>query len=116
MVNGYSLSGGGQGLMQTLIRSIFVIVAAIAGFFVFAASAAFALIVTGGLIVLGVVVFIGMWIRAKILGKPLNPYVKVYKTQSSRAQRTRRQSQTQDIDGPVLDAHETPDGWSVDND
>ena len=118
MVNGYSLSGGSQGLIPTLMRSIIVVVAAIAGFFVFAASAAFALIVTGGLIVLGVVVFIGMWLRAKVLGKPLNPYVKMYKAQTARAAQTQSNTQPrgQDLDGPVLDAHKTPDGWSVDND
>lgn len=114
MVNGYSLSGGRQGLMQTLMRSIFVVVAAIAGFFVFAASAAFALIVTGGLIVLGFVVFIGMWLRAKVLGKPLNPYVKMYKAQTQRA--THAAPKETKETGPVLDAHETPEGWSVDND
>lgn len=114
MVNGYSLSGGSQGFMQTLMRSIFVVVAAIAGFFVFAASAAFALIVTGGLILLGIIVFVSMWIRAKLLGRPVNPYVQMYKAQTART--TRMQSKPQDTDGPVLDAHETPDGWSVDND
>ncbi|NNC36780.1 MAG: hypothetical protein EX271_04610 [Acidimicrobiales bacterium] len=114
MVNGYSLSGGSPNILQALIRSVVVIVAAIAGFFVFAASAAFALIVTGGLVILGFVVFIGMWLRAKVLGKPMNPYVKMYRAQTQRATR----SGPRDIDGsgPVLDAHETPDGWSVDND
>lgn len=114
MVNGYSLSGGSPNLVQTLIRSVFVVIAAIAGFFVFAASAAFALIVTGGLILLGVIVFVGMWLRAKILGRPINPYVKMYRAQPQKA--TRADPKDIDNSGPVLDAHETPDGWSVDND
>ena len=114
MVNGYSLPSGNQGLLQTLVRSVFVVAAAIAGFFVFAASAAFALIVTGGLLILGFVVFVGMWLRAKILGKPINPYVKMYRTQTART--TQQHPRDKEASGPVLDAHETPDGWSVDND
>lgn len=115
MVNGYSLSGGSQGLVQTLMRSIFVVVAAIAGFFVFAASAAFALIVTGGLILLGFVVFVGMWLRAKVLGKPLNPYAKMFKEAQAESVKRAGPRDLEDS-GPVLDAHQTPDGWSVDND
>jgi hypothetical protein len=113
MVNGHYLSGGRPGFMQTLVRSVFVILAAIGGFFIFAASAAFALIVTGGLIIFGFVIFIAMWLRAKILGKPLNPYARMTPEQIFRAHQP--QSQSDEVEGPVLDAHETPDGWSVDD-
>jgi hypothetical protein len=113
MVNGNYFSGG-PGLMHSMIRSIFLVLAAIGGFFLFAASAAFAVIVTGGLIIFGVVIFVALWLRAKILGKPLNPYAKMYTAEVFKARS--EQKQAQDIDGPVLDAHETPDGWSVDDD
>lgn len=113
MVNGHYISGGQPGVIQTLVRSMFVILAAIGGFFIFAASAAFALIVAGGLIILGFVVFIAMWLRAKILGKPLNPYANMSAEQIFRAHQT--ETKSDGVDGPILDAHETPDGWSVDD-
>lgn len=114
MVNGHYISGG-PGIMQSFLRSIFVVLAAIGGFFLFAASAAFALIVAGGLIIFGFVVFVALWLRAKILGRSLNSYVKM-RTEQSFRDTFQSKPKTMDADGPVLDAHETPDGWSVDND
>ena len=113
MVNGHYLSGGRPNFMQTFVRSMFVIVAAIGGFFIFAASAAFALIVAGGLIIFGFIIFVAMWIRAKILGKPLNPYANMTPEQIFKAAQAKTKPDS--MDGPVLDAHETPDGWSVDD-
>ena len=113
MVNGHYLSGGRPGLMQTFVRSMFVVLAAIGGFFIFAASAAFAVIVAGGLLIFGFVIFIAMWLRAKILGKPLNPYANMTPEQILRAHQEKTKSDG--VDGPILDAHETPDGWSVDD-
>lgn len=113
MVNGHYLSGGQPGFMQTLIRSVFVIFAAIGGFFIFAASAAFAVIVAGGLLIFGFVIFVAMWVRAKIMGKPLNPYKNMTPEEIFRAHQPK--SKSEGVDGPILDAHETPDGWSVDD-
>jgi len=113
MVNGNTISGGQPGIVQTLFRSLFVIAAAIGGFFIFAASAAFALIVAGGLIIFGLVIFVAMWLRAKILGKPLNPYKNMTPEEIFRSHEPKPKSEG--VDGPILDAHETPDGWSVDD-
>jgi len=52
----YSLPGG-QGPVQSVLRALFVIAAAIGGFFIFAASAVFALFVALGLLIFGLIVF-----------------------------------------------------------
>ena len=70
MTQGHTLSGPPNPL-QSLLRLVFVGVAAVAGFFMLAASAAFALFVVLGILILGFVVFAVLWIKAKITGKPI---------------------------------------------
>lgn len=112
MVNNSYISGGGPGVFQNLLRGAFAILAAIGGFFVFAASAVFALIVVGGLLLIGLVTFTGLWLRAKIMGKPMVPGFGMYRYRKYRARQETGASDT----GPVIDAYKTPDGWSVDRD
>ena len=114
MVQGQYISGGGN-FFTNFVRAIFVVLAAVGGFFLFAASAAFALIVTGGLLILGFVIFCGLWLRAKILGKPLMPKMQSYSF-GPQGFGSMDKDGAGDSDGPVLDAHQTPDGWSVDRD
>ncbi len=89
-------------------------------------SAAFALFAVAGIAVIGFVVFAVLWLRAKILGKPFGPKAQF------EAARKEMEMQFQGMDlnmdshgprdkgrdkgeGPIIDAHETPEGWSVDN-
>ncbi len=127
MTNTYSLPnngprnspGGGRGLLQSILRAIFLVAATIGGFFIFAASAAFALFLVIGLLILGLVVFGILWLRAKILGKPLYSSKKMWTFQTFNTPGAKTgPANKADIktDGPVLDAHKTPDGWSVDGD
>ena len=118
MTRGSTLSGRVNPL-QSAIRALFVLIAAIGGFLVFAASAAFALFIAAGLLILGIVVFAVFWLRAKILGKPLIPTPKMYgfqsfgetfETNSPNSESASKSTES----GPVIDMHETPDGWSVD--
>ena len=116
MVKTYSLPGGGPGLFQSLVRSALLLIAAIGGVFVFAASAALALIVAAGLLIFGVVVFVAFWLRAKITGRRMMPKMQPFMGAQS-FQTYQEESTTTSVDkGPVIDAHETPDGWSVDED
>ncbi len=127
MINAFSLPnngprnnpGGGRNILQSIFRAIFLIAATIGGFFIFAASAAFALFLVIGLIILGLVAFGILWLRGKILGKPLYDTSKMWTFQSfttSSADTSPEGHSKTKTDGPVLDAHKTPDGWSVDND
>ncbi|MBL4855275.1 MAG: hypothetical protein JKY25_13695 [Robiginitomaculum sp.] len=127
MTNTYSLPnnspGGGRGVFQSILRTIFLVAATIGGFFIFAASAAFALFLVIGLLILGFVVFGILWLRAKILGKPIYSSKKMwtfqtFNTPGAKTDPTNKANVKTDVKtgGPVLDAHKTPDGWSVDND
>lgn len=125
MTKTFSLQGGSPNLFQTLIRSLFLIAATIGGFFIFAGAAAFALFVVIGLLILGFIVFGVLWLRAKILGKPLRPASNMWSFQTfppgqtfdaGQAAQSDNDAGTTKPDGPVLDAHQTPDGWSVDSD
>ena len=92
-----------------------MISAAIVGFFVFAGAAAFALFVALGLLILGGIAFIVFWFRAKILKKPLMPKMKM-QGMGGFDMPGAEPSNKADNDGPIIDAHQTPDGWSVDTD
>ena len=111
--------GSEQSLFQSLFRALFLIAATIGGFFIFAASAAFALFVVIGILILGFIAFGVLWLRAKILGKSLRPESTMWTFQSfdsGQAATSDAKDTDTKVDGPVLDAHKTPDGWSVDTD
>ncbi len=94
-----------------------MISAAIVGFFIFAASAAFALFVVLGLLILGSIAFAVFWFRAKILKKPLMPKMKMQGFEGFEMPGAATATKSDDkADGPIIDAHKTPDGWSVDTD
>ena len=116
-------SRNGQNPLQSLFRTLFLIAATIGGFFIFAASAAFALFVVIGILILGFVAFAVLWLRAKILGKPLRPAGNMWSFQTfdgssfgGQEAKSKDETSKPKSDGPVLDAHQTPDGWSVDTD
>ncbi len=118
-INGHGSRGN---VVTNLFRGLFVAAATIGGLFLFAASAAFAFFVIAGLVILGLVVFAFLWTRAKLFGRPFGP-----KAQFEAARRD-MEAQMQGMNpngaantgadlgesGPVIDAHKTPDGWSVD--
>jgi len=100
------------------MRGLFVAGATIGGLFLFAASAAFAFFVLAGLVILGLVVFAFFWTRAKLFGRPFGPkahFEAARKEMESQMRSTRHGSSGFEDNGPVIDAHRTPDGWSVDN-
>jgi len=83
-------------------------------------SAAFAFFVIVGLGLVGLTVFVFFWGRAKLFGNPFGPHAQF------EAMRRDMESQFGPIDpsqagamtedgGPIIDAHETPQGWSVDD-
>ena len=97
--------------------------AAIGGFFMLAFSAAFAFFVIAGLIVFGLVVFAFFWARAKLFGKPFGPkaqFEAARKDMETQFQgmdlnRANNGPNSSHTDGPIIDAHQTPEGWSVDD-
>ncbi len=121
MVRTHSISGSTSGAFQSFGRSILAITAGIGGLFLLIASAIFAMIVGLGLLFLGLIVFAVFWTRAKLLGKPISPYARMRKDFESQMRAMHKQQSSAGSEsgaslsgGPVIDAHETPDGWSVD--
>ncbi|WP_409431909.1 hypothetical protein ACJ3XI_06695 [Litorimonas sp. RW-G-Af-16] len=122
MSNTYRLPGNRGGLLGQLTRVFFLAVAAVGGIFMLAFSAAFALFAVAGIALLGFLAFCVFWVRAKILGRPFGP-----KAQFEAARRDmeaqfhgmdlnmEQNGPRENGDGPIIDAHRTPDGWSVDD-
>ena len=78
-------------------------------------SAAFALFAVAGIAVIGFLVFGFFWAKAKITGRPFGPraqFEQMRKDMESQMGSLNTQSET---DGPIVEAHRTPDGWSVDD-
>ena len=122
MTQTYYIQGRRPGLLSTVARTAFLAVAAIGGLFMLVFSAAFALFAVAGIAVIGFLVFAFFWTRAKISGKPFGPKAmmgaqfeqmrKDMESQMGGASPVGTKSRGQ---GPVVDAHQTPDGWSVDD-
>lgn len=115
MSNTYNLNGPTSWL-GTFTRFLFLAIAAIGGIFMLAFSAAVAFFVIVGIALVGLVAFGFFWVRAKLFGKPFGPKAQF----EARANKMRSDLEAQinpsaSDDGPIIDAHRTPDGWSVDD-
>jgi len=123
MSNTYRIAGAGN-VFTNILRGLFLAAAAIGGFFMLAFSAAFAFFVIAGLVLVGLVVFVFLWGRAKLFGKPFGPKAqfeaarKDMETQFQGMDLNRAKNGPHSSDqtnGPIIDAHQTPEGWSVDD-
>ena len=108
------------GFLSTLARTAFLAVAAIGGLFMLVFSAAFAFFAVAGIAVIGFLVFAFFWTKAKVTGKPFGPKAQLDKMRQDMesqmfTQMGAAKPQSADAEGPVVDAHRTPDGWSVDD-
>ncbi|WP_371395800.1 hypothetical protein [Fretibacter rubidus] len=121
MTGTYNIAGRNS-LMTNIMRGLFVAAAAVAGFFVLAFSAAFAFFVVAGIAIVGALVFAFFWTRAKLFGRPFGPKATFEAARRDMEAQMRAQtgqtafrSADSDRDGPIIDAHKTPQGWSVDD-
>jgi|GEM_PF-797635 len=120
----YRISGT-AGPLQSIIRGFVLIAAAIGGVFMLVFSAAIAFFVVAGLALVGLLLFAFFWTRAKITGRPFGPKAKFeaqrkqfeaqFEQQFDGKSPVFKTSRTDNEAGPVIDAHETPKGWSVDD-
>jgi hypothetical protein len=116
MTQTFNISGRGN-VVTNIFRALFLAAAGIGGFLIFAASAAFAFFVIAGLVILGIVVFAFLWTRAKLLGRPFGPkaqFEAAKKDMEAQMREATGRAAPIGDEGPVIDAHQTPDGWSVD--
>ena len=115
MSNTYNLNGP-TSWFGTITRVLLLTVAAIGGIFMLAFSAAVAFFVLVGVALVGFLAFAFFWIRAKLFGKPFGPKAQFEARASKmRADLEAQMNPSASDDGPIIDAHRTPDGWSVDD-
>ena len=103
---------GSQGFMRNILRYVIFAAATVGGLFLFIASAAVAFFVVAGIVIIGFLAFVIMWTRAKVLGRPFGPQAQFEKARAD--MEAHFKSQTKES-GPIIDAHRTPHGWSVDD-
>ncbi len=125
MTQTFQINGGRSGLFSTVARTAFLAVAAVGGLFMIVFSAAFALFAVAGIAVIGFLVFAFFWSKAKLTGKPFGPKAmmgaqldqmrKDMETQMGGTQSAFETKSENREQGPVVEAHQTPDGWSVDD-
>lgn len=116
MTRTFYLSGQ-PGFLRNILRTLFVAAAAVGGLFVLAASAAFAFFVAAGLVIIGGLTFAFFWTRAKLFGRPFGPQVQFQRARADMeaAFGPQMRAPTGKAGGPIIDAHHTPDGWSVED-
>ena len=83
-------------------------------------SVSVAFFVVAGIAVIGFLVFAFFWAKAKITGKPFGPKAMMgaqmeQMRKDMEAQMGGKSTSKASEQGPVVDAHRTPDGWSVDD-
>ena len=119
MTQTFYIQGRKIGLLSTIARAAFLAVAAIGGLFMLVFATAFAFFAVAGIAVIGFLVFAFFWAKAKITGRPFGPkaqFEQMRKDMESQMGSLNGQPDRQtQSDGPVVDAHRTPDGWSVDD-
>lgn len=115
MTGTHHLSGPGTGLFGQIGRWLALTAVTVAAAFMLFFSAAFALILLSGIAIVAFVAVAFLWTRAKVTGKPFGPRAQM----EARMAEIRRQmgadvrgSGSPDT-GPVIDLHETPQGWTV---
>lgn len=114
-------------MFNQLLRAGLFTITAIGGLFVLFFSAAFVLFLIAAIAVIALTAAGVFWVRAKILGKPFGP-----KSQLDQMRRDMEAQMSPELrgqfdtaapktgtrqsasGGPVIDAHQTPEGWSVD--
>jgi hypothetical protein len=96
-------------------RALIAVCAVTVGLFVFAISATFLLFAVLGIAIVGVVALVIFWARARLTGRPFGPreHFEAMLKEMQPEMQAARPSPT-DLDGPIIDAHQTPDGWSTD--
>lgn len=127
MTQTYNIGGPG-GTVRSILRLIIAAAAVIGGLLLMAASAAVAFFLLLGIVILAALAIAFMWGKAKLTGKPFGPkaYFKAqgfdFDAAAEKAGpqfQTKAQAENPPKDpakhGPIIDAHETPDGWSVDD-
>lgn len=120
MTQAYFIHGRKPSFLSSIARTAFLAVAAIGGLFMLVFSAAFALFAVAGIAVIAFLVFGFFWAKAKISGKPFGPKAMVdaqidQMRKDMEAQMGKASSTKSTGQGPVVDAHRTPQGWSVDD-
>jgi len=105
---------GSSGALGTLARTLFLAVAAIGSIFLLITGAVVAFFLLAGIVMLVLAAFSFFWAKAKITGKPFGPKAQFEKAREDmEAQFSAYREQAGE--GPVLDAQQTPDGWSVED-
>ena len=114
-------SSGDAGVFHNLARYAALAFSAVVGIFVLLLTASAALVVVLSLVFIGLIVFVFFWARAKFLGKSRR--ATVFEDLQAAAQSGRNpqrpnaglHTRAKPFDeGDIIDAHETPDGWTVD--
>lgn len=110
------LQGSGTGLFGQIGRWLTLVAVTIMAAFMLFFSAAFALILISAIAFLVFIAVSIFWVRAKLTGRPFGPRAQM----DARMADIRRQmgtetpsAQQSQSDGPVIDAHKTPEGWTV---
>ena len=102
---------------KKMLRWCLLAVSAVVGVFVLFLTASAALVVVLALLFIGLLAFAFLWARARFFGKTIGGKAFDDMKAAAKAQQDAmglRTSAADYDDGDVINAHKTPDGWTVD--
>ena len=104
-------------VFQKIARFGLLAISAVVGMFVLLLTGFAALVVLAVLLFIGLIVFAYLWARAKFFGKSIGGKAFDDMRAAAKAQQAAMGLRTSPADfdgGDVINAHKTPDGWTVD--
>lgn len=116
------IQGPGAGFLGQIGRWLTLAAVTVAGAFMVFFSAAFALILISVVACVALLAVAAFWVRAKLMGRPFGPRAQMEAHMADirrqmgvdmRGASTARPGASTHSDGPVVDAVETPEGWTV---
>lgn len=112
MTGTHHLNGQTTGMFGQVGRWLTLAVMSVAAAFMLFFSAAFALVLVSGISFIVMIVAAGFWIRAKLTGRPFGPQAQM--EEFRRQMGAMPGATSSDVSqGPIIDAHQTPEGWTV---
>jgi len=105
-------------ILSRVVKNIFFILALIVSVSLTIFLASFVFFALVCLLLIGLIIFSYFWLRSK-LSESYFPLFRFNKSSQRKTNvKTEKTKKTEDLNasvGPIIDAHNTPDGWSVED-
>jgi hypothetical protein len=105
-------------ILSRIVKNIVFILALMISIFLTIFLASFIFFALLGLLLFGLIIFTYLKFRSRLSGghSPFLRFTKAFRSEPNvKTKRPNYSTESDASDGPIIDAHNTPDGWSVED-